>query len=281
MNNNIEYSDEGKVGNERYHCYGRTMIGGRKENQDSFSIYLTTDARLIVTVCDGMGGAAGGATASRLAVKAIVESLMKTYPFESGEERTRIAVRTANENIYKEAIDKPSLRGMGSTATVVLFDNTAAYIAHIGDSRIYQIRHGKKYFRTNDHSKVFEMVKAGILTEEQARTHPQSNLIMRALGVRPEVEVDTRKLAYKRGDRFVLCCDGIWNSMPETELIKIFCMDDTAENVGKILTERIDALGREAGGNYDNLTAIIVDMKEDSKYQPSIFCRIKSIFSKK
>ena len=149
-------------------AFGRTGIGGRKENQDSYG-GLSIDSAVLLTVCDGMGGMAGGQTASRIAVTEIIQNLAEKKEGQTWEDAIRYSVEAANAAIYRRAMDEPKLRGMGTTATVLVITGKAAYLTHIGDSRIYQLRKGKKVFRTFDHSRVFEMVEQGMMTEEQAR----------------------------------------------------------------------------------------------------------------
>ena len=105
--------------------------------------------------------------------------------------------------ILEAGNENPSLKGMGSTATVLLLSDKSAFVAHVGDSRVYQIRSGKKIFRTFDHSMVFELVKQKVITEEQARLSAQSNIITRALGMQPDLQVDVVERPYEKGDRFV------------------------------------------------------------------------------
>ncbi len=258
-------------------CYacGQSGIGGRKENQDN---YAGTDTRnaVILTVCDGMGGMAGGQTASYIAATEIVDSLVKVLPTQKETDAVRIAVEKANRAIYQRAVEEPPLRGMGTTTTVLVITQKASYLTHIGDSRIYLLRGGKKIFRTFDHSKVFEMVSQGMMSEEQARQASFSNVITRALGIRPQVEMDVVTLPYKKGDRFILCCDGIWNIEPEKDMLKLFNDKENPEAAIQHLTEYVNSKGIERGGDYDNLTAIIADMKCDSEYQYSYFHQLKS-----
>lgn len=254
--------------------YGKSLVGGREENQDSFDLNDVASDGFAATVCDGMGGATGGATASGKAVEAITAYLSEEHQTESGEEKVAEAVRKGNDAVYQEALNNPPLRGMGTTATAIWIDGTAAYVAHAGDSRIYQIRDGKKIFRTMDHSRVFELVKMKKITEEEARTRHDSNIIMRALGIRPEVEVDTAKLPYRQGDRFVLCCDGVWNSMPEAELLQHLSAEGSPRDVAESVATAVDNIGQQSGGKHDNLTLVVIDMKVDSKYQPSLITRM-------
>lgn len=259
---------------ELCHACGQSGIGGRKENQDNYA-GTDTGAAVILTVCDGMGGMAGGQTASYIAATEIVGSLVNAIATQKGTDAIRIAVDCANKAIYQRAVEEPPLRGMGTTTTVLVITKTAAYLTHIGDSRIYLMRRGKKIFRTFDHSKVFEMVSQGMMNEEQARQASFSNVITRALGIRPQVEMDVVTLPYKKGDRFILCCDGIWNIQPEKDMLKLFCEKENPEKTIQHLTEYVNTKGIERGGDYDNLTAIIADMKCDSEYQYSCFHQLK------
>jgi len=256
------------------HACGQSGIGGRKENQDNYAGTDIQDA-VILSVCDGMGGMAGGQTASYIAATEIVGSLAKTTVAKKGSEAIRIAVENANKAIYQRAVEEPPLRGMGTTTTVLVITKKAAYLTHVGDSRIYQLRKGKKIFRTFDHSKVFDMVSQGMMNEEQARQSSFSNVITRALGIRPQVEMDIVTLPFKKGDRFVLCCDGIWNIQPEAEMLKLFVDKDNPEETIIQLTDYVNSKGIERGGDYDNLTAIIADMKCNSEYQYSWFHYVK------
>lgn len=247
-------------------AFGRTGIGGRKENQDNYT-GMSVGNNVILTVCDGMGGMNGGQTASRIAVTEIAQTLAEFPVEELGENAIYKAVDAANAAIYRRALNDPPLRGMGTTATVLVLTPEAAYLTHVGDSRIYQLRKGKKEFRTFDHSKVFEMVAQNMMTEEQARQSSFSNIITRALGIRPKVDMVVEKIPYKKGDRFILCCDGIWNTLPEPEMMKLFLAKSFAKEEVEYLTETVNGVGEQRGGDHDNLTAIVVDVKQKSTYQ--------------
>lgn len=125
-------------------AYGRSGIGGREENQDSYGGMVSGRA-VILTVCDGMGGMNGGQTASRIAATEIVQTLAEVPAEKIGPETVSSAVANANAAIYRRALNDPPLRGMGTTTTVVAITPEAAYLTHIGDSRIYQLRGGKRY----------------------------------------------------------------------------------------------------------------------------------------
>ena len=257
-------------------AFGRSGIGGRKENQDSYG-GLSIDSAVLLTVCDGMGGMAGGQTASRIAVTDIIQNLAEKKEGQTWEDAIRYSVEAANAAIYRRAMDEPKLRGMGTTATVLVITGKAAYLTHIGDSRIYQLRKGKKVFRTFDHSRVFEMVEQGMMTEEQARQSSFSNVITRALGIRPAVEMTIEKIPYKKNDRFILCCDGIWNTEAEPDMLKMFISEVNTEKAIGIITEKVDAIGHENGGEHDNLTIIIADINKDSDYQYSWIHKVMKV----
>lgn len=243
--------------------------GGRTENQDSAGAKETPLGTLVV-VCDGMGGMQGGSTASQMAVKAILDFMMQADS-QSNPTMTLIkAIRNANMAVWQESQSNPELRGMGTTVTAILFSAKSAIAAYVGDSRIYQLRKGKKVFRSFDHSMVFEMVKKKVITEEQARLSAQSNIIMKALGITADVEVDTFELPYCKGDRFVLCSDGFWGAMPESEFITMLCKDNTVDRILEATANAVDAIGRKKGGDYDNLTAAIIEMNQNSKLKPKM-----------
>lgn len=252
----------------RIEAYAESRIGGRPENQDSYG-WKNTHFGFLVTVCDGMGGGPGGKTASSIAVKSIVAGI------EEGSENERLtdiikkALYRANTAIIEAGNCQPSLKGMGSTAALLLVTEKAAYIAHVGDSRVYHLRGRKIVYRTFDHSMVFEMVAKGVITEEQARLSANSNVITRALGISPDIMVDVIEVAYKKGDRFMLCSDGIHGVMPEKELIKMAtCRKKSIASITTDIATFVDDLGNENGKEHDNLTLAMIETKEGSKSKP-------------
>ncbi len=260
-------------------AYAESRIGGRRENQDSYG-WANTPLGYLVTVCDGMGGGPGGKTASTIAVREIISGVAEADTDEEVENVLIKAVRRANMAIIEAGTANPALRGMGSTATVLLLSEQSAYVAHVGDSRVYQIRGGEKVFRTFDHSMVFELVSEGIITEEQARLSAESNVITRALGIKPDLEVDVTQVSFERGDRFVLCSDGIHGVLPEEELLKLFANKKRAPRalVGDVAT-LVDKIGHDAGGGHDNLTLAVVETQINSKLKPTMSKKAKSIIA--
>lgn len=240
-----------------------TRQGGRNENQDKAG-FVDTPLGLLVVVCDGMGGGPGGRTASLMAVDTILSVLADVSEHTKREDALRYAIGKANDTIYLKAKETPELRGMGTTVAAVLLNETSAMTAHVGDSRIYLLRKGTLVWRSEDHSLVANRVRQGKLTEEEARNHPQSNVITRALGIRPVVEVEINEVSFHAGDRFVICSDGIWGMMPQRDLIASLSRAMGIRELTSSITEEIDGMGQSNGGEHDNLTIAVIDTSFDS-----------------
>lgn len=240
-----------------------TRQGGRPENQDSCG-FIDTEKGLIVVVCDGMGGGPAGQLASTIAVKRIVEYLVRTNSNEANTELMAHAVDYAHQGILLEVQKNPAVKGMGTTVAALLINDQSAILAHVGDSRIYQFRRGKKIYRTDDHSFVGELVRKGSLTEEQARLSSQSNIITRALGGNADHQADVVERPYEKGDRFMLCSDGIWGALPEPELIKKIAKTPSLSGTVDSIVLEVDELGRANGNHHDNLTIALLETKQDS-----------------
>lgn len=237
--------------------------GGRKENQDSCG-YVDTALGLLVVVCDGMGGGPGGKLASSLAVESIIQSIQACEPSISRIVAVQHAVQQANRLLYNKVKENPHLKGMGTTVVLLLINEYSAVVAHVGDSRCYLFRGGRKIFRSFDHSLVFEMVKNKTLTEEQARLSSQSNVITRALGIQPEVEAEVTELAYEKGDRFMLCTDGIWGVFPEKVIVQIASQTKSPAGAVESLVIKVDEQGFASGGTHDNLTVTLIETTSNS-----------------
>ena len=240
-----------------------SRIGGRKENQDSAG-FRETELGSLIVVCDGMGGMQGGSVASQLAVQTILETVALADKKTNPKTVLIQAIKNANSAIIEHGQNNPTLRGMGTTATVLLLTPYSALTAYVGDSRIYQLRNGKKIFRTFDHSMVFEMVKKRIISEEQARLSAQSNVILKALGVNADVEVEIAERPYKKGDRFVLCSDGFWGAMPEEEFVRHLVESNPIDKILESTANVVESIGRNSGQEFDNLTAAILEMSNNS-----------------
>jgi len=242
----------------------QSETGGRPENQDFYGSAQTPYGELIV-VCDGMGGHNGGRHAAETAVKIIIEEVTISE-VTNPENAIHAAISKANAAIWEESHANNHLKGMGTTVVALLLTPDKAICCHVGDSRIYQLRKGEILYRTFDHSHVFEIVKAGIITEEQARLSEKSNIITRALGIQSTVDIEiTDNLSYQKGDRFLLCTDGIWGAVPEIELVEMVSQKSDIKTIVTQLVDKIDAIGFASGGRHDNLTAALIGMKNESK----------------
>lgn len=236
-----------------------SLIGGRDENQDSYGMVETTMG-LLVVVCDGMGGGPSGKLASTIATQQIIDYVTQAPLHISPISVLQDAAVAANDAILNEVNNNPTLKGMGTTCVALLIAKKNAYIMHVGDSRCYQLRNSRTIFRTSDHSYVGELVKRGTTTEEEARTSRYSNVITRALGVSPIVVPDVDEVSYRPNDRFALMSDGIWGALPEPELVRLLTQPMGPSLLVPAVTRRIDIIGKNDGGEHDNLTLAVIDI---------------------
>lgn len=235
----------------------------RELNEDSGACVCPNDAGLraskgvLAIVADGMGGHSAGEVASGLAV----EVIKRAYYEDADEPQAALkkAFQEANREIYKAAEKDEARKGMGTTCTALVLQNGTAISAHVGDSRLYLVRDGQIYLMTEDHSAVMEMVKAGVITLEQARHHPDKNVILRAMGSHPEVEVATWQEPFpvKPGDSFLVCSDGLYDLVEDEEIKQIVMINNP-----QAACESLVALARERGG-HDNITVVITSLKPE------------------
>lgn len=240
---------------------GKTDIGCvRTENQDSWRAGLREDGTGWAVVCDGMGGANAGRLAGTLAAQSMEMQLAQPGEQEpqDGGSVLRQAVLQANSAVYRAALaGGKETFGMGTTLAAVLVRGRDAFYAHVGDSRIYLLRGGTLVQLTRDHSLVQQMVEAGKITAQQARSHPQRNRITRALGVEGRVEVDVGCIPVQPGDELLLCSDGLSNAVPHGELAK------TLQNIPFYRqAQHLVRLALNAGG-ADNITAVLVQITQE------------------
>jgi protein phosphatase len=227
----------------------------RTENQDFFGYFEPDDDRefdlkgRLVVVCDGMGGHAGGEIASRLAVQTIIEEYKKDTT-GNVEEALRKAIEGANAAIQREGNKEAKLQGMGSTCTALVHRRDMVYFGQVGDSRGYLIRNGKIKQMTKDHSLVQELVDQGLIEKSEMEAHPDKNVILRSLGVKPTVDVDVSYVPTSPNDIFLICSDGLSGPVSEQEMLSIVtaCNGDL-----KTATERLVELANRYGG-FDNIT---------------------------
>jgi len=210
---------------------------------------------VLVIVAEGMGGHYAGEVASRMAV----EVISRAYYEDKAEARLALkrAFEKANRAIYEQSRQEETLKGMGTTCTALALQNSYAFFAHVGDSRLYLVRNGEIYRQTEDHSVVMQMVKRGLLSVEEARRHPEKNVILRAMGRHPTVEVAVwdEPLSVREGDQFLLCSDGLHDLVEDEEMKQAML-----ENDPPFACESLIALAKKRGG-HDNITVGIVQVK--------------------
>lgn len=224
----------------------------REKNED---VCLTDDSRKIYLVADGIGGRAAGEVASRTFLET-VESSYDADDTDCLEVRVEKCFQAAHYGLKTLAADTPEYHGMGCTAEVIAFDGDHGVIGHVGDSRTYLFREGRLQLLTSDHSFVHEQVKAGILTTEQARTHNMRNVILRAVGVEDDLDVDIVQCTIANGDILLLCTDGL-TDMIEDGVIHLL-LSAPADLATK--AEQLIEAANQAGGK-DNISLVLLEVK--------------------
>jgi serine/threonine protein phosphatase PrpC len=233
----------------RYRWVTRTHVGRmRDHNEDAVwpeAGKSGEDERLVVAVADGMGGHVGGEVASRTAIE--------TASVAPGPAAVR--VQAANVAVRDTAARQPRLRGMGTTLTLAIFEDGRAELGHVGDSRAYLMRDGALTQVTSDHSYVAEMIAAGRMTPEEADVHPYRSVLLRAVGLESDVEVDALEVELAVGDRFLICSDGVTSMISDEEISACLGEAYSAE-------ESADALiaAANSAGGADNITVVVVEM---------------------
>lgn len=238
--------------------FSKTDIGRvRKVNQDAVKTEVISDNLAWSVVCDGMGGQAGGDIASNIAVimisKFLSDNLSELKTSDEIKSVIYEAVSSANQAIYLKSEKDKNLKNMGTTVIVCVVSMNKLYVAHMGDSRAYLISDDEITQITTDHSMVQEMLDNGKLTIEEARNHPQKNIITRALGVNPEIKLEYNTLDIKKGNIILSCTDGLTNTVEEQDIYNI-CKkcNNKEEAVGKLISK-----GNKNGGN-DNITVSLI-----------------------
>ena len=233
----------------------------RELNEDSVRVAHPPDESgadkgVLIIVADGMGGHAAGEVASQTAIDEVPARYFGSD--KPTDAALRAAVEGANGAIYGAGQKNAAMAGMGTTLTCLLIRGDQAWCAHVGDSRLYLVRGGAIYQMSEDHSAVGELVKRGLLTASEVRGHPQSNIILRALGTQPKVEVALwdEPFPLRNRDIWVLCSDGLSDLVEESEILDDVTRFD-GETAGQKLIERAKAVG-----GHDNISVILVEIAE-------------------
>lgn len=235
--------------------YHNDVIGNvRKAQEDSHDMAALTPNGDVFVVCDGMGGHVGGKQASSIAVKSIIEYL-KADKYSQPLQALNDALQYANMQILGYANAHPELKGMGTTACIVLLQDSEAYIAHVGDSRIYLYLGKEKQLHrvTKDHSFVQTLVDAGQITDDEAEHHPNKNRILKALGIKPALEPSFNAVKPKNDDVFLICSDGLSGMISDKVIGEIMSKDVSLRQKGDLLiNSALDA------GGLDNITIELI-----------------------
>lgn len=247
----------------RIEVAGETNVGmKRNHNEDNFSIL---EENGLYIVADGMGGHASGEVASQMAVDALKEFFAateqdpeRTWPYKmdrsKGYEENRLitGIKLANLRIYESAQRDARQRGMGTTLVSLFAVEDGVYVAHVGDSRSYRIRDKKLEQLTEDHSLLNDYIKMKRLTPEEIANFPHKNVIVRALGMKDTVKVDTRFETPREGDTYLLCSDGLSGPVSDEELLEITLAAPDIKTAGTRLIERANQ-----NGGPDNITVVL------------------------
>ncbi|HSC45242.1 MAG TPA: Stp1/IreP family PP2C-type Ser/Thr phosphatase [Candidatus Acidoferrum sp.] len=250
---------------------GATDVGMvRTNNEDCFQIVPSLN---LFVLADGMGGEAHGEIASSLAVETVVKHCLEgredpeatlvgdVKPGLTPKSRQLLsAVQLANQKVFGSAEKNSAQRGMGATLTAAWIDDLNLSVGHVGDSRLYLLRTGVLQQLTSDHSLVAEQVRRGILTASEAESSTMQNVLLRALGTQPQVEVDVEQVGLFPHDTLLLCSDGLTRMVTEPEIAGALQSEPDPQKAA----EKLIRLANEGGG-VDNVTAIVVSLKPEPK----------------
>lgn len=234
----------------------KTDIGvKRHSNQDEYAILNLNDGSVLAVVCDGMGGANAGNVASHIACQVITSFFERSFRLGLNPEGVmallQSAILSANIEVFNMASKNEELSGMGTTVVAAFVSKDFTVVSHVGDSRAYIIGDDVTQL-TRDHSVVQSLIESGKLTPEEAVIHPRRNVITRALGIEPDVLVDSDEYDLKENDFLLLCSDGLSNFASTDEMSQIFNKTKTEQ----IADELVKLANKNGGG--DNITAVVV-----------------------
>jgi PPM family protein phosphatase len=230
---------------------GRTDVGQvRPQNEDAFGCCVEAG---VFAVCDGMGGAAAGEVASRIAVDTLIDRLCAVESLENRRKVLEEAIATANQRVHTRAEADVALHGMGTTLVALAIAGNRALIGNVGDSRCYLFRRGQLSRLTHDHSLVDEQVRLGQLTPDEAERSPLRNVITRAIGTQSSVAPDIGELPLERGDLLLLCSDGLTKELHDEQIAALL---GEAGDPDALCASLIEAA--KAAGGHDNVTAVVV-----------------------
>lgn len=236
--------------------FGKTDIGlVRETNQDAFQFGQFDNGDCWAVVCDGMGGVSGGQVASSICVEKVSEAIKRGFrkkmTVNSAKNLLVSAINAANSAVFKESQDSYVYKGMGTTVVAVLILNNIAVIAHVGDSRAYIVNDESIKAVTKDHSFVQLLIDTGKITEEEAKVHPDRNIITRAVGIEHTVDVELDIIDIVDNESLLICTDGLNGYVEDLEILKVI------NEYGDSSTEKLVETANNAGGR-DNVTIVII-----------------------
>jgi serine/threonine protein phosphatase PrpC len=243
---------------------------GRKRKGNEDSLFVNPEQNLFV-VADGMGGHAAGEVASKVAVDSINEFVCLTsgdeeitWPYGLDENisydgnRLKTAIRYANRKVLDATKERADYEGMATTVAGVLIDGADANLAHVGDSRIYLVRDKTIKQLTADHSWVNEQILSGVISADQARSHPLRNVVTRALGGKPDLQVDMQVHKMVSGDILLICSDGLTTMLPDEDILEVVLQN--GGDIEKAAQALVDAAN--ARGGEDNITVLLIQFQD-------------------
>jgi len=235
----------------------RSDVGKMREHNEDVCDYFLSDDLLLAVVADGMGGHKAGDVASELAIQTLREAWKKQAPRATEEAMTSWLLHTiseANERIYEQSLTNTEMRGMGTTIVCALITESEMISAHVGDSRLYVKKEHHISQVTHDHTLVNELYRQGQISEEEAKNHPQKNIVTRALGTENQCNIDVLQHELSETDTIILCSDGLSDKLSNDDfdvvLNQVNRLEDKADQLLQLALDR---------GGEDNITFILID----------------------
>jgi serine/threonine protein phosphatase PrpC len=228
-------------------------IGNMRKLNEDYLGYFQDDNKRFYIIADGMGGHNAGEVASKMAVETILDYINSINDIEDGTAILKDAITIANEKIYKLSQGSGELNGMGTTITIGLIIKDSFFVANVGDSSLYAVKEDGIVKITKDHSLVQQLIDSGSITEEEAKIHPNKNIITRALGTHEVVEVDTFNVDLQGVVKIIMCTDGLSNEVDINEMYDI-----VLKNENDVSCKRLIELSKQKGGR-DNISVIIFE----------------------
>lgn len=228
----------------------------REANEDQYAILDLGHGggTRMIAVADGMGGHRAGDVASSIALKELSEAVRGHSCQDGWLEVLRRGVERANTAVFQMALANEHQAGMGTTLTAVVLDDGHLFLVHVGDSRAYLVRDGDMNPLTRDDSLVEELIRLGDITPDDAKDHPQKNVLTRAVGTRPRVNIQTLSIDLEVGDRIILCSDGLYGLVPDDRMVAALARDGVEVGVERLVDE-----ANQLGG-HDNITVVAVEV---------------------